>query len=242
MNGPGSEGLLPGRTALVTGASRGIGARVAEGLADAGARVWILGRSRDALEALASRIGGFAVVADLADDAALWEALDALQEELGGAPDLVVNAAGVFGLAPVAEETVRSLDDHLAVNLRGAFLVTRALLPAMLARGSGIIVNVGSVAGRRAFPSNAAYSASKFGLRGFHEVLLEELRGTGVRATLVEPAATDTPLWDPLDPDADPGLPNRSSMLTPFDVAEAVLFAATRPASVRIPLLQIEHA
>lgn len=242
MNGPGSEGLLPGRRALVTGASRGIGARVAERLADAGARVWILGRSRDALEALASRIGGKAMVADLADEAALWEALDALQEELGGAPDVVVNAAGVFGLAPVASETVRSLDNHLAVNLRGAFLVTRALLPAMLDRGSGLVVNVGSVAGRRAFPSNAAYSASKFGLRGFHEVLLEELRGTGVRATLLEPGATDTPLWDPLDPDADPTLPNRSSMLTADQVAEAVVFVATRPATVRIPLLQIEHA
>lgn len=233
---------LEGRTALVTGASRGIGARVAHRLAGEGVRVWALGRSGEVLAAVAARTGGRAVVADLSDEVALWEALDALQEELGGAPDLVVNAAGVFGLAPVASETVRSLDDHLAVNLRGAFLVTRALLPAMLARGDGLIVNVGSVAGRRAFPSNAAYSASKFGLRGFHEVLLEELRGTGVRATLLEPAATDTPLWDPLDPDRNPDLPDRSAMLAPDDVAEAVLFVATRPPTVRIPLLQIEHA
>lgn len=234
--------LLEGRTALVTGASRGIGARIAGRLADDGALVWVLGRSRDALTELASRTGGRALVADLTDEAALWEAMDVLQEELGGPPDVVVNAAGVFALSPVASETVRSLDDHLAVNLRGAFLVARALLPAMLGRGSGLIVNVGSVAGRRAFPSNGAYSASKFGLRGFHEVLLEEVRGTGVRATLLEPAATNTPLWDPLDPDGNPGLPNRSAMLSPDDVAEAVLFVATRPATVRIPLLQIEHA
>lgn len=242
MNGPGPEGALQGRAALVTGASRGIGSSVAERLAAEGARVWLLGRSRDAIESLAARTGGSALVADLTDEAALWEAMDALQEELGGAPDLVVNAAGVLGLAPVAEETVRSLDDHLAVNLRGAFLVTRALLPAMLERGSGLVVNVGSVAGRRAFPANAAYSASKFGLRGFHEVLLEELRGTGVRATLLEPAATDTPLWDPLDPDGNPGLPNRSAMLSPDDVSEAVLWVATRPSTVRIPVLQIERA
>lgn len=233
---------LRGRNALVTGASRGIGARVAERLAEAGARVWLVARSADRLADLAVRTGGTALAADLSDEAAVWEVAERLQDELGGAPDLVVNAAGVFGLAPVAEETVQSLDAHLAVNLRAPFLVVRALLPAMLRRGSGLVVNVGSVAGRRAFPANAAYSASKFGMRGFHEVLLEEVRGTGVRATLVEPAATDTPLWDPLDPDADPGLPDRSAMLDPDDVAEAVLFVATRPDSVRIPLLQIERA
>src|SRR5690606_29080118 len=122
------------------------------------------------------------------------------------------------------------------------FLVIRALLPAMRERGEGLIVNVGSVAGRRALAGNGAYGASKFGLRGLHEVLVEEIRGTGVRATLVEPAATDTPLWDPLDPDTDPNLPGRADMLRPEDVAEAVVFVATRPPQVRIPLLQIERA
>jgi len=238
----GREGPLLGSTALVTGASRGIGARVAERLAEAGARVWLVARSAGALAEVAVRTGGTPLVADLTDEGDVWDALDRLQDELGGPPDLVVSAAGVFALAPVAETSVKALDDHLAVNLRGAFLVTRALLPAMLERGSGLIVNVGSVAGRRAFPGNAAYSASKYGLRGFHEVLLEEVRGTGVRATLLEPAATDTPLWDPLDPDTDPGLPDRSAMLSADDVAEAVLFVATRPDSVRIPFLQIERA
>jgi NADP-dependent 3-hydroxy acid dehydrogenase YdfG len=110
----------------------------------------------------------------------------------------------------------------------------------MLERGAGTIVNVGSVAGRKAFPENGAYSASKFGLRGFHEVLTEEVRGTGVRASLVEPAATDTSLWDSLDPDSDPGLPNRSAMLNASDVAEAVLFVATRPEGVSVTSLQVE--
>lgn len=233
---------LGGLTAVVTGASRGIGARVAEGLAGAGARVWLLGRSAGTLGGVAARVGGTPVVVDLADEDAVWEAAERIQEEAAGAPDILVNAAGAFGLAPVAEETVASLDAQLGVNLRAPFLLVRALLPGMLARGSGLVVNVGSVAGRRAFPANAAYSASKFGLRGFHEVLLEELRGTGVRATLVEPAATDTELWDPLDPDNDPGLPDRAAMLTPGDVAEAVLFVASRPGTVRIPLLQIERA
>ncbi len=233
---------LAGRSALVTGASRGIGRCVAVSLADAGAGVWCLARSEGAVAELAADLGGEALVADLTDDAATWDALDRMAEAIGGSPDIVINAAGVFGMASCATETVKVFDETVAVNLRGPFLVNRALLPAMLERGTGLIVNVGSVAGRRAFPGNAAYSASKYGLRGYHEVLLEELRGTGVRATLLEPAATDTPLWDPLDPDRDPRLPNRDRMLRPDDVADTVLFVATRPQSVRIPVLQVERA
>lgn len=232
---------LAGLNALVTGASRGIGRRVVELLADEGARVWCLARSENALRELAKEIGGETLVADLADDVATWAALDRMQESLGDAPDIVVNAAGVFGIESCATESVKGFDVHLAVNLRGPFLVIRALLPAMLERGSGLLVNVGSVAGRKAFPGNAAYSASKYGLRGYHEVLVEELRGTGVRASLIEPAATDTSLWDPLDPDSDPDLPNRDAMLSSEDVAQAVLFVATRPPSVAIPTLQVER-
>lgn len=236
------EPALRGRTALVTGASRGIGRRIAERFAAAAAEVWALARSEDALAELAADTGARPVVADLSDEASVWDALDRLQESSGGPPDIVVNAAGVFGLAPLTEQTVKDFDAHLAVNLRAPFLLIRVLLPAMLEAGEGTIINVGSVAGRKAFPENGAYSASKFGLRGLHEVLLEELRGSGVRATLLEPAATDTGLWDPLDPDSDPNLPDRDAMLSAADVAEAALFVATRPPDVRIPLLQIESA
>ena len=140
-----------------------------------------------------------------------------------------------------ASESVSSFDAHVSINLRAPFLVTRAVLPGMLARGSGLIVNVGSVAGRKAFPGNGAYAASKFGLRGFHEVLLEELRGTGVRASLIEPAATDTALWDDLDPDSDPNLPDRADMMTPQQVADAIMFVALRPEGVSVPHLALER-
>lgn len=233
---------LRGRSVLVTGASRGIGRRTAERLAEAGADVWVSARSESALEELAGQIGARALPLDVTDDTGVWNALDGLQDRMGGPPHVVVNAAGVFSVAPLAEETVKGFDRNLDVNLRGTFLVVRALLPAMLERGDGLIINVGSVSGRKAFPGNAAYSASKFGLRGLHEVLLEELGGTGVRATLLEPAATDTSIWDPLDPDSDPDLPDRDRMLSPDDVAEIVLFLATRPARVRIPHLSVEHA
>lgn len=233
---------LQGRTALVTGATRGIGRSIAEALAEAGARVWCLARSEQDVTAVAKKIGGVAIVADITDDVSVWDALDYMQETIGGAPNIVIHAAGMFDVEPCVSETVNGFDEQVAVNLRGSFLVTRSLLPSMLERGEGLIVHIGSTAGRKAFPGNAAYSASKFGLRGFHEVLLEEVRGTGVRATLLEPAATDTSIWDSLDPDNDPGLPVRADMMQPDDVAAAVLFVATRPESIRIPLLQIERS
>jgi NAD(P)-dependent dehydrogenase (short-subunit alcohol dehydrogenase family) len=158
---------------------------------------------------------------------------------LGGAPDVLVNAAGSFALAPFVETDPATFDAQLAVNLRAPFLVVRAFLPAMLARGSGHVVDVGSVAGRVALPGNAAYGASKSGLRGLHAVLAEELRGTGLRATLIEPAATDTSLWDDLDPDSRDDLPSRAAMLRPEDVARTVLFVVSQPAGVEISELAI---
>jgi NADP-dependent 3-hydroxy acid dehydrogenase YdfG len=236
-----SFGALAGRTLLVTGASRGIGAAVARRGAGMGASVHMVARHLETLMMLSGELAAHSWAADVTDEAGLTRTLRAITDRLGGPPDVVVNAAGVFEMAPLTETSTELFDRAIGANLRGPFLVIRALLPAMLERGSGTIVSVGSVAGHRAFPANAAYSASKFGLRGLHDVLFEELRGTGVRATLVEPAATDTSVWEPVRASGRTDIPERRAMLAVDDVAEAVLFAATRPDGVRIPLLRIER-
>lgn len=233
---------LAGKTALVTGASRGIGLAVSRALAASGAWVGMVARSRDDLGRAAAEAGGHAIPGDVSTAEGAHAVHAYVSELLGDAPDLLVNCAGAFSLAPLAATDPGDFDRLLAVNLRGPFLLVRAFLPQMLARRSGLVVNVGSVAGRVAFPENGAYSASKYGLRGLHEVLLQELRGTGVRATLVEPAATDTPLWDPIDPDARGDLPPRAAMMRPGDVARVVLFAAAQPRHVQIPFVAVEAA
>ncbi len=232
---------LRGRTALVTGASSGIGLAVSAALAGAGARVVMVARNEERLRRAAEGVGGLALAADVADAEAVQGLAGRFAAEAGGAPDVVVSAAGAFALAAVQETAVAELDRMLAVNLRAPFLLARAFLPAMLARRSGHLVTIGSIAGRTGFPHNGAYSASKFGVHGLHAVLDAELRGSGVRATLVEPAATDTPLWDAIDPAAHPGLPARSAMLAPGEVAQAVLYAVTRPPEVDVRTLLLER-
>jgi NADP-dependent 3-hydroxy acid dehydrogenase YdfG len=218
---------LAGRLVLVTGASRGIGHSTAEALHGAGARLLLVARGRG-LDTVAAALGAEALAADLADARAVAE-LGVEVARRHGVPDALVHAAGAFELAPVADTSVEVLDRLLAVNLRAAFLLARAFLPGMLARGSGHLVSIGSLAGRIGLAANGAYAASKFGLRGLHAVLDVELRGTGVRSTLIEPAATETGLWDGIDFARHPELPPRSAMLRAPEVASAVLFALTRP-------------
>jgi NADP-dependent 3-hydroxy acid dehydrogenase YdfG len=231
---------LAGRRVVVTGASSGIGLATARRLADAGAALVLVARGRDRLEVVAAELGAEAIAADTADPAAV----DALRDRVlgSGVPFAVVNAAGGFDLAPVAETSPEMFDRMIDGNLRGPFLVTRAFLPAMLEAGHGVVVTVGSVAGRVAFPGNGAYSASKFGVRGLHAVLEQELRGTGVRCTLVEPAATDTPIWEPHAPDRRDDLPDRSAMLPPDAVADAILYVLTRPPEVHLPAVSIQRS
>ena len=225
----------------MTGASRGIGRAIAVRLVEDGWAVTACGRDEKRLEELSEVTGCDTAAFDTSDGPRVDAAAEALLKS-GMIPDLLVLSAGVFDLSPVHETTAELLERQLDGNLRGPFHVIRAFLSAMLDRGRGLVVNIGSVSGRKAFPGNGAYSASKFGLRGLHEVLIEELRGTGVRASLVEPAAVDTAIWDPLNPDERDDLPSRAHMLRPDDVAGAVAFLAALPGHVSVPLLQIERA
>lgn len=237
-----SDAPLAGRTAVVTGATRGIGFEVARLLAEAGAHVAVVARTRAEVDRVAGEVGGVAAPGDIASPDGAAAACERAVEALGGVPDILVNAAGGFHLSPIAETDPEDFRQQLEVNLGGSFYTIHALLPGFLQRGSGHVVNVGSIAGRVAMPGNAAYSASKFGLVGLHMVLAEEVRGTGVLATLVEPAATDTPLWDRLDPDSRDDLPPRASMLTANEVARAVMYALTQPQGVEISSISIRSA
>jgi NAD(P)-dependent dehydrogenase (short-subunit alcohol dehydrogenase family) len=226
---------LFGRTAVVAGASRGIGLAVAEELQAAGAHVVRLARSlTDAEQERRTDIR-----CDVADPAAVG-VMARRVTDARGAPDILVNSAGVFLIKPLAETSPEEFRAQLTGNLVTPFLVVRAFLPGMRERGRGLVVTIGSVADHVALPGNAAYGAAKSGLRGLHRVLLTELAGSGVRATLLSPGPVDTTLWDPVDPDARPGFTRRALMLRPEDVAEAVLFVATRPEGVHIPELHIE--
>lgn len=226
---------LGGRVAVVTGASRGIGAATAEGLRVAGARVVRVARS------LTPAADFVDMPADLTDPAQVDDLAQRIRRELG-APELVVSNAGGFLLRPLAETTIADFDAQVAINLRAAFTVARGFLPMMRAVGRGTFVSVGSVADHVGFPENAAYAASKYGLRGLHETLAAEYRGTGVRLALVSPGPTDTDLWGPFDPDHREGFPPRADMLRPWDVAEAIVFIATRPPHVHIDWLRLGPA
>lgn len=207
------------RTGLLTGATGGVGTALARELAGRGARLVLSSRGGPGLSGLAGEIGAAGIAADLARPDQVGRLTGEVRRELGGAPDLLINNAGVFGLAPARATDPDRFDHHLAVNLSAPFRLIQAFLPDMLQRRGGWLVHMGSVAGRRALPGNAAYSASKYGLRGLHEVLEVELDGSGVRSLLVEPGPVDTPAWDALEDRLGDDLPARAEMLRPEEVA-----------------------
>jgi len=232
------------RTALVTGASRGIGRAIADALSAQGVQVHLLARTGPALDAAVAAIGHGAVAhrCDVTDAGAVAAMAVTVAAATGGAPDILVNNAGLFPLSALEAIETEEFERTMQANLVAPFRVLRAFLPAMRARGTGHVITIGSVADRSIFPGNGAYSASKFGQRAMHETLREELRGSGIRTTLVSPAATDTPIWDPVDPDNRPGFPRRAEMLRASDVADAVLWVVTRPMRVNVDEVRISAA
>ena len=225
---------LVGKLALVTGASRGIGLAVADEFRAAGAHVVRLARSLH--DASGDRLTDVHCDVTRAED--VDRAVGRVVGELG-VPDIVVNNAGIFMIKPLMETTPADFTATLATNLTGPYLVARALVPRMVERGRGHLVTIGSISDYIGFPGSTAYAASKFGLRGMHEVIRAETAKSGVRTTLISPGPVDTDIWDAVRPDEKPGFTKRKDMMRVEDVAEAVLFAVTRPERVAITEIRL---
>ncbi len=193
---------LQNAVAVVTGASAGLGKAFALALVNKGCEVYGLARSEDKLDALRDTLGPrfHPVPCDVTDEKAVTDAFKEIGKDADRI-DVLVNNAGLGVFGPVADLTVDEWDVQMATNLRGVFLCTRAVLPAMKAQNEksgfgGHIVNIASIAGRIGNPNLAAYNTSKFGLRGFSDALMKEVRDDGIRVTCFYPGSIATGFGD----------------------------------------------
>lgn len=229
------------RTAVVTGASSGIGAATACALAAVGFHVLCAARRAERVEALAAEIGGTPVVCDVTDA----DSVAALAEQVGDRLDVLVNnAGGAFGSAPVAEADTEQWRAMYEVNVIGLMQVTRALLPALLASGDGVICNVGSTAGRVAYQGGGGYTAAKHGTKVVTETLRQELVGQPVRVCEVAPGMVRTEEFSLVrfggdQEKADAVYAGVPDPLVAEDVADAIAWVVTRPSHVNIDELVI---
>ncbi len=224
---------LEGRTALVTGASRGIGAAIASALDRAGARVALVARDVAALDATAERLRNDPVVlaADLADPDVPARLVAEASDRLGGI-DVLVNNAAVAARAPTEQLDAALVDRLYAVNVRAPLLLIGALIPSMVERGSGVIISLSSVSAVVGTPRRAAYAATKGAIDAATRSLAIELGPHGIRVNSVAPGVVDTEMW--ARNKAIPGVVEQIEALTPLrrwstpdDVADVVVFLAS---------------
>jgi 3-oxoacyl-[acyl-carrier protein] reductase len=216
---------LSGGVALVTGGSRGIGRAIALRLAALGAGVAICGRDAQALQdsstemhKVSTRV--FSQIADVSRSADVTSLVVSVEAALGPISILVNNAGmGLFG--PAHEKSEEEWDSVLDTNLKSVFLVSRAVAPSMIRRGSGDIINISSLAGRNAFAGGGLYCASKWGLQGLSACMAEDLRGHGIRVSVICPGSVATEF-------SGRGPKDSSKVLTPQDVAHAVAMVVTQ--------------
>ena len=235
--------LLEGKVALVTGGGSGVGAAIAQQLAQAGAQVVVAGRRTEQLQATCDAITSGAparpIVADVAERAQVTALVQQIVSEFGRI-DLLINNAGVN----TPERRLEQLSDEnwdylMTVNATGAFNMIQAVLPQMRMQGDGLIINISSISGLRASTlAGAAYSASKHALNALSKVVSQEEEQHGIRSTIISPGDINTPLLDkrPVPVSAE----QRATILQPDDIAAAVLFVATLPAHVSVPELVIK--
>ncbi len=231
----------PARTAVVTGASSGIGAATARRLAAEGFHVICAARRVERIEALASEIGGTAIACDVTSP----DEVAALASRVGERLDVLVNnAGGAFGAAPVSEASAEDWRAMFEVNVIGLVQVTKALLPALIASGAGVILNVGSTAGRVAYEGGGGYTAAKHGTQVVTETLRLELFDQPVRVCEIAPGMvrTDEFALKRFEGDqekADAVYAGVAEPLTADDVADAITWMVTRPSHVNIDELVI---
>ncbi|HLL58103.1 MAG TPA: SDR family oxidoreductase [Rubrobacteraceae bacterium] len=214
---------LTGHVALVTGAGSGLGAATARLLAEHGARVILADVNKEAAGEVAAEYGGRPVYMDLADAGSIEGGVtDALETE--GRIDMLVNSAGLDFIRSASELTLEEWDNVINVNLRAPWLLAKLVMPHMMERGSGQILNVASTAAKKGWDNAAAYASSKHGLLGLTQVLHSEGRRHGVRAMAVVPGGMRTNFFAALDPPPPP-----ENLQPPETVARSILFMLSQP-------------
>jgi len=227
------------QTALVTGATEGIGRAIAIALGAAGYRVGVCARDAAKLEGLLADLERAGVQAaglpcDVGDAAQVDRLVAHVTAALGPV-DILVNNAGIGILKPFAELTLEEWDATMATNVRSLFLVTRAVLPGMRARKEGAVVNISSLSGKRGFAGGTAYAASKHAVMGFAESLMLEVRKDGVRVITICPGSVDTKIIHQQQVfESDP-----AKILKPEDVASVVLTALQLPARATVSEIHV---
>ena len=214
---------LAGKTALVTGAGKGIGKAIAIALAQEGAHVGLIARTKKDLLAVAEEIKVlgvkvFIATADMADRFAVEAAIDTIQNELGSI-DILINNAGTAAFGKFLELEPEVWENMIKVNLFGVYYATRAVLPQMIERKTGDIINISSTAGKTGNALTSAYSASKFGVFGLSESLMQEVRKHNIRVTALAPSTVVTELANSAN--LITGDPER--VMHPEDFAEFVI-------------------
>ena len=232
-------------TVLVTGATSGFGEATAERFARDGARLVVAGRREDRLQALAERLGALAPVhalrLDVRDRSAVVHALSTLPADFARVDVLVNNAGLALGLEPAHRADLDEWEQMIDTNNRGLVTVTRQILPGMVERGNGHVVNVGSVAGTYPYPGGNVYGATKAFVHQFSLNLRADLVGTGVRVTCVEPGMADTEFSQVRlkDPEKARAVYQGLTPLSAADVADAIHWVVTRPPHVNVNVLEL---
>ena len=234
---------LSGKTAVVTGGGSGVGLAAARAFLAAGANVVIAGRDPAKLAAAILDLDGgerlLSVPTDVSVAAQCQALIDAATAKFGRVDVLVNNAGANLKARRMRELTPETWDKMIRTNLDGAFYCTHAVLPQMLARKDGVIINLVSVAGKRANPlGGAAYVASKFGMAGLGLVLANEEKDSGIRVSNICPGEIDTPILSQRPTAVSDA--HRASILRPEDVADAILYVCNLPPSVHVPELVIK--